>query len=153
MSAPTIRTSFSVLFMLFSGALAMADQGTTASSKRLFSFEESGQLSQITASGVEMEIAGTEKGNVLRVESGHEIDWPGITFLPRADFFDATGYQNLSLDVTNVGDKPFELGTRIDNPGGDGQKDSVTKMTYLKPGESRVVTASLADTPWAFPSR
>ncbi|TWU59215.1 hypothetical protein Poly51_20010 [Rubripirellula tenax] len=138
-----------LLSFSFVGSSVSADDASDAK-RVLFSFDDESQLAGIEARDMKLSIAESGSGTKLQVQSGHEIDWPGITLKPKGEFWDGSPYQRFAMDVSNTGDTGFELGLRIDNPGGDGQTDSVTVMTFVKPGESRTVSASLSDTPWQF---
>ncbi|MCM2369115.1 beta-galactosidase [Aporhodopirellula aestuarii] len=137
-----------VLGVLSSGA--KAEQATD--SLVLFHFDDDSQIARVESRDIRLSRVANDSGSALLLQTGHEIDWPGITLKPTEGFWDGSPFQRLALDLVNTGDSAFELGLRIDNPGGDGQNKSVTVMTFVKPGESRVVSANLSDTPWQFSS-
>ncbi|EMI56858.1 beta-galactosidase [Rhodopirellula sallentina] len=122
------------------------------SREMLFHFEDDESMGRIESRGIEISRVDGASGSRLMLHSRHDLDWPGITLKPESTFWNGAPYQRLALDVQNTGEHAFELGLRIDNPGGDGQSNSVTKMTFVKPGDSVTVSANLSDTPWQFSS-
>jgi len=51
--------------------------------------------------------------------------------------FDLSEYDYLVFKVKNTGNKKIDLHIRLDNPGGDGQKNSLNNSYWLMPGEIR----------------
>ena len=88
----------------------------------------------------------------LHLTTGHKADWPGITLRPRGNPWDLSSHRQICLEVCNIGNEPVTVYCRIDSPGGDGQKNSITNSIQLKAGESKELRTSAQarlDTPWA----
>ena len=89
----------------------------------------------------------------LQVATGHKAEWPGVTIKAPDEHWDLSAYANISLNIKNVGTQPVTVYCRVDCPGGDGSKNSVTGNVALKPGElkrcvvplRRQLPAALAD--------
>ena len=113
----------------------------------LFSFDDDQQRDQIQANGVTIEHLRDGK---LRVHSKANVDWPGVTLKPKAESWNGEHFQHLAMDVTNTGKVSFEIGLRIDNPGGDGYWKSNTIMTHVLPGETKHIQNMLTGAPWKF---
>ena len=47
------------------------------------------------------------------------------------------------MDVKNLGTQPVAVHLRVDGPGGNGAKNSITSQVALKPGETRTLTVPL----------
>lgn len=118
----------------------------------LFDFEDPAQLEQVQAADVELSFTGEILSKKLMAKSGHNIDWPGLTFTPKGTSWDGSKFQKLSIDIENIGSNSIEMGLRIDNPGGDGTKNSVTQMSHIAPGSLQTLTCDLYTTPWTFTS-
>ena len=114
----------------------------------LFDFEEGFAIEGVEARDVEIDLVRGRTGRSLRVKSGHEIEWPGITLWPDVDRWDVSGHREMMMDVTNTGDSPVSVGFRIDNPGGDRSKNCVQVVEEFAPGEVRTIVAELSATPW-----
>ncbi|TSA54646.1 MAG: beta-agarase [Planctomycetaceae bacterium] len=84
----------------------------------------------------------------LRIETGHEKPWPGITLKAPAGKWDLSGYEHISIDVKNVADEPVTVSCRVDNPGADGEKNCVTDSITLAGGEQGKLTVRFFPVPW-----
>ena len=84
----------------------------------------------------------------LRIETGHEEPWPGITLKAPAGKWDLSGYEQISIDVKNVADEPVTVSCRVDNPGADGSKNCVTESITLAGGEQGTLTVQIFPVPW-----
>jgi len=84
----------------------------------------------------------------LRIETGHEKPWPGITLKAPAGKWDLSGYEHISIDVKNVADEPVTVSCRVDNPGADGEKNCVTDSITLAGGEQGTLTVWFFPVPW-----
>jgi hypothetical protein len=84
----------------------------------------------------------------LRIETGHEKPWPGITIKAPAGKWDLSDYETISVDVKNVADEPVTISCRVDNPGADGSKNCVTDSITLAGGEQGTLTVQIFPGPW-----
>ncbi|TWT49382.1 hypothetical protein Pla22_45780 [Rubripirellula amarantea] len=132
--------------VLCSTAIAQANSST----KLQFDFNDENYSEKIEMRGVEVSLLDSASKGKIQLDTGHKTDWPGITLRPQNQFWDGASFQRLAFDLTNLSDEGFELGVRMDNPGGNGFDKGITVMTYIKPGESRVVSVNLSHTPWQF---
>ena len=60
------------------------------------------------------------KGAALRVASGHQQSWPGVTLPAPGGRWDLSAYGQVLLEVKNVGTNQVTVSCRVDNPGADG---------------------------------
>ncbi|HUT09020.1 MAG TPA: beta-agarase [Thermoguttaceae bacterium] len=101
--------------------------------------------------GPEMDLAAVEardatvtrSGDALRVTTGHEYAWPGITLKAPEGRWDLSAFEFLAIDVKNVGTDEVGVSCRVDNPGADGSKNCVTERIELKPGEKQTLRVPL----------
>ncbi len=84
----------------------------------------------------------------LRIETGHEGQWPGITLKAPAGKWDLSKYEYISLDVRNVAGEPVTVSCRVDNPGADGNKNCVTDSITLAGRETGTLTVRIFPVPW-----
>ncbi|MEM9411680.1 MAG: beta-agarase, partial [Planctomycetota bacterium] len=138
----------SVICLLFVFTIAF---NSTNAQERLFEFVDCSELEMIQANSVKLSIDATGENGKLIVESGSDVDWPGIEFTPVDELWDAAEFQKLSFKVKNTGEHAFEIGLRIDNPGGEeSEQNRMTVMSYVEPGRTQNVTAAMNLTPWRF---
>ena len=114
----------------------------------LFDFEEGFAIEKVEARDVEIDLVRGSTGRSLRIRSGHDSEWPGITLFPDGERWDVSGRREMLMDVTNTGSNSVSVGVRIDNPGGDGNKNCVQVIEAFAPGETRTIVAELSATPW-----
>ena len=84
----------------------------------------------------------------LRVETGRDGKWPGITLKAPAGKWDLSKYEYVCVDVKNVGDTPVTVNCRVDNPGADGNKNCVTDNMTLNAAKAGTLTVRIFPTPW-----
>lgn len=144
----SMNQTFMISATILLSAVSAAAAETTESV--LLDFEAGFEIDSVEARDITLELVGPPTNRRLQLSSGHNIDWPGVTFKPEDGLWDASRFQHFSVDVTNAGDTRFELGVRIDNPGGDQPANNLTVMSVIGPGESRTISAALYTTPWKF---
>ena len=149
------RISIFVLFVLMSH---LSNQGITNEASRelqptvLFDFEDDSQFESIETRDVEISRVESGSGTALLLESGHKIDWPGITLKPTEGPWDLGMFQHFSFDVANQGDQPFEIGLKIESRDADGKEKNYTVMNNIAAKETRKISGTLYTTPWRFPT-
>jgi hypothetical protein len=84
----------------------------------------------------------------LRIETGREKPWPGITLKAPDDKWDLSGYEYISVDVKNVDNEPVTVSCRVDNPGADGDKNCVTESITLAGSEEKTLMVRIFPVPW-----
>ncbi|MHC4146004.1 MAG: beta-agarase, partial [Planctomycetota bacterium] len=84
----------------------------------------------------------------LRIETGHEKQWPGITLKAPAGKWDLSKYEYVAVDIRNKGDEPVTVSCRLDNPGADGGKNCVTDSITLDGRKAGKLTVRMSPTPW-----
>jgi hypothetical protein len=117
----------------------------------LFDFEGGFDFSKVPASDVKVSQSKTEAGSALRVDSGHRVDWPGITLVAPGGTWDLSKCDYIALNVRNVGTNDVQVNCRVDNSGADGVNNCNTGNIALKPGESGVLQVSFSRKPQGIP--
>ncbi|OHB73445.1 MAG: hypothetical protein A2Z25_20290 [Planctomycetes bacterium RBG_16_55_9] len=91
--------------------------------------------------------ARSEAGG-LRIETGRQQPWPGITLKAPQGKWDLSKYEYVSVGVKNVGDESVAVGCRVDNPGADGTNNCVSDSITLESGKTGTLTVRILPTPW-----
>ena len=79
----------------------------------------------------------------LRVTTGTEKPWPGVTLVAPAGKWDLTAFGQVSVALKNAGANKVTVNCRVDNPGADGTKNCVTGSLSLNPGETGTLRVPL----------
>ncbi|MFQ6096912.1 MAG: beta-agarase, partial [Armatimonadota bacterium] len=117
-------------------AAFLASEGMSQAQKVLFDFEEGFHLGGVEVRGVKVTKVRSGGGSALRIASGHDQDWPGITLKAPEGRWDLSKYEAVALEVKNVGGNDVTVACRVDNPGADGVRNCNTGHIMLKAGES-----------------
>jgi hypothetical protein len=137
-------TVFAVILGCFlSGSVAIS-AGRGGSRTTLTNFGRDFDISSVITS--DAKVARAAVG--LRIETGHEKPWPGITLKAPAGKWDLSGYQYISVDVKNIADESVTVSCRVDNPGADGSKNCVTDSITLAGSEQGTLTVQIFPEPW-----
>lgn len=86
----------------------------------------------------------------LRVRTGTEKTWPGITLKAPRGKWDLERYEFLTAELRNVGGQSITVSCRVDNPGADGTNNCVTESLTLAAGASGTLLVRLYPTPWVL---
>ena len=121
--------------------------------KSLVSFGADYPIESIQTQDATLQIVGREGQSMLQVATGHKADWPGVTIVPAEipgsekdaprNHWDLSPFQDISLQVRNAGSNPVTVSCRVNSPGGDGVKNSVTQSVRLEPNESKELKVTL----------
>ena len=103
----------------------------------LFDFSQDFDVSTIATRDVEINLSTSEGDNVLRIATGHDVTWPGITLKAPQGKWDLSAYSSLMFDAKNVGNSKVSVHCRVDNPGSDGAKNCIAKGLDLEVGEKK----------------
>jgi hypothetical protein len=111
----------------------------------LFDFGKDFDVGSVITSDAKVILSGA---GGLRVETGHEKQWPGVTLKAPAGKWDLSKYEYVSIDVKNNGDKPVAVSCRVDNPGADGSRNCVTGSITLAGQKAGKLTVRMFPGPW-----
>ncbi len=135
LTKPVCMTACCLLCTLFSTAVS-AEQ-------ILFDFVDGFDATTVTASDASVAITQRDDGAVLRLSTGHQQDWPGITLRARDGRWDLSAFAYVAVDVTNVGKNQADVSFRIDTPTDQGKRVWTTGNTSLEPGEKKTLKVAL----------
>jgi len=80
-------------------------------------------------------LAGTEDRTAQR--------WPGITLKPAGGIWDLSSFQQVAVDVKNLGDKTVTVNCRLDTPDFEGQRVFFQEGTEVGPGVQTTLKVTL----------
>lgn len=80
-----------------------------------------------------------EKGHARRVHF-NKVDWPNVFFQAPGGAWDWREYTGVAVALYNPGEESVTASMRVDNPGGDGYKNSSTSDVGIPPKGHAVLT-------------
>ena len=110
----------------------------------LFDFTREPGIPKLTASDAQATAPSVGAG--LRVATGHQQPWPGITLPAPGGHWDLSPCAEVSLKLRNPGTNDITLFCRVDNPGADGTEHCVTHSLPLASGQTGVLQVPLKRT-------
>lgn len=114
--------------------------------RSLVNFDQAFDLKRVACSDASVAIVRTNGSSSLRITTGQQQPWPGVT-LPAPDGrWDLSPFAQVVLQVKNVGPNRGTLNCRVDNPGADGTKNCVNGSLTLNPGQSDTLRVTLRRT-------
>jgi len=144
MKKPRIASALIASLTLFAVAppARAAGQGEPLA---LFDFGATFQTGTVATSDARVSLA--EPGR-LRIETGHEAPWPGVTLKAPDGQWDLSSYETIQFEVANRDDRSVTVNCRVDNPGADGTNHCVTDNVTVAPGASATLTVRVFPVPW-----
>jgi hypothetical protein len=104
----------------------------------LFDFEGDFDTAAVELRDARISLSKTDGGRSLRVATGHEATWPGITLKAPGGHWDLSSFSHLTLEVRNAGTSQVDVFCRIDTPEGDGRpRQYFQESVGLGPGETK----------------
>ena len=140
-SKPMSRRAF-IAFIILLPTFCAAGQGQPAV---LFDFADGFDVGSVGASDAEVTLSA---GRSLRIETGHEKQWPGITLKAPAGKWDLSKYEYVAVDVKNVVDGPVTVSCRVDNPDADGARNCITGSISLAGRQTGTLIVRMLPTAW-----
>lgn len=111
----------------------------------LVHFDESFDIGSVITS--DARVVRTEADR-LRIETGYEKSWPGITIKAPEGKWDLSKYEYVCMAVKNIGDTLVTVNCRVDNPGADGTKNCETDSITLDAGKAGTLTVRMLPSLW-----
>ncbi|MFO1513763.1 MAG: beta-galactosidase [Verrucomicrobiota bacterium] len=106
-----------------------------AGDQALFKFNSNFDLSRIRTSDARAALVTANSDTVLRIQTGHEKPWPGVTVPSPNGHWDLSAFGRVEVSLHNTGTNHVTVYCRVDNPGADGIKNCVTESLRLQPGQ------------------
>ena len=117
--------------------LAGATSSIRASDLVLFDFTSNlNPPPSVVASDAVVNVAKASAGSALRVVTGHQQPWPGITLKAPGGRWDLSQFGQVEVSLRNPGTDAVTVFCRVDNPGADGTDHCVTGSLTLSPKET-----------------
>jgi len=133
-----------VLLAAWSFALSgSASAAPAPAEKILFDFDRDFDVTAVETRDAEVRLSGGEGDAALRIATGHEQPWPGITLEAPAGRWDLSAFGYLALDLKNAGTNRVKVNCRIDSPGPDGKTVSCRGDLELQPGQTKTLKVAL----------
>ena len=118
------------------GCAMLLVTGGEAAERVLFDFEAPFEASTVGVSDARVSLTKSGSGRTLRVETGHQQTWPGVTLRAPGGSWDLAAFDRVSILVTNVGRKQLTVYCRVDNAEADGVRHCLTESLTLEAGKS-----------------
>ena len=131
--------------LLLRNVLASLLLATTASAadRTLFQFGGEVDLTRFPTTDASVTLVQTGVGAALRLTTGTNQRWPGVTLPAPEGHWDLSPFAHLVLYVRNAGTNKGTLNCRVDNPGADGTRNCVNGSLTLSPGQSSTLKVTL----------
>ena len=117
-----------------------------AADRILFDYTGKVDLAQIVTTDATVSAANSGSGLALRVGTGHQKPWPGVTLRAPGGSWDLASFAQIAVDLKNSGTNPVTVFCRVDNPGADGIQHCVTGSLDLSPGRTGSLNVPLKRT-------
>jgi hypothetical protein len=114
-----------------------------AADQMLFDFAPGFDLANVRTADAAMSVTNTSTGFALRVVTGHQTPWPGITLPAPGGHWDLSARSSVALQLKNVGSDSITVSCRVDNPGADGTKNCLTGSLQLEAGQAGTLQVAL----------
>ncbi len=115
----------------------------SAADQWLFDFEKGVNLNSVAVQDATVSNVKSESGSALRIATGHQQPWPGVTLQAPGGNWDLSPFSHVALTLSNAGTNKVTVSCRVDNPGADGTKNCVTGSVTLNPGQTDRLRATL----------
>ncbi len=112
----------------------------------LFDFEGGFEIQSVLTSDAKVIFGKSLVGRSLRIHTGREKPWPGITLKAPQGRWDLSRFQYVELEVKNLGARAIKIFCRVDNPGADGVNHCVTGSVQVQPEKTVTLSVKLHPT-------
>lgn len=134
------------LLTLFSNAAvvrAAISPAALSGEQLLFDFNRSIDLTKVATEDATVSATKFGSNSGLRVTTGHERTWPGITLHAPAGPWDLSAFGYVVVNLRNAGPTELRVNCRVDNAHADGIKNCVTDSVTLGAGEAGTLKVPL----------
>ncbi|MBN2139093.1 MAG: beta-galactosidase [Sedimentisphaerales bacterium] len=133
------------LIAVFSISLLISIAASAAQPVLLFDFGSGFPVASVQTSDAKADLSASGS---LRVTTGHEKTWPGITLKAPEGKWNLAPYRYITAEIKNIDSQTVTVNCRVDNPGADGTNNCITDNITLAPGKSATLTVNIFPTPW-----
>jgi hypothetical protein len=136
MNSPSPNSLTVTLLLMWTGTVWSADLV-------LFDFEGDLDPARVTASDASVGGSKSGSGAALRVTTGTERPWPGVTLSAPDGRWDLSAFAFVETEVKNSGRSRVTVNCRVDNAGADGTDHCVSGSLALEPGSTGLLKVAL----------
>ncbi len=122
-----------------------------ADAEELCDFAAEEDVGRIRTDDSQVSIVDVEDGKALRVEFGHEKQYPTVYLDGPEGGWDLSAHAGAQATVTNEGNTTVSVALRIDNPGDWRNQPWNVEHTRLAPGETKTIRVTFGRS-WGAPS-
>ncbi|HWI55618.1 MAG TPA: hypothetical protein VNZ22_00225, partial [Bacillota bacterium] len=112
----------------------------------LFDFTKPFDSAKILSTDAKVSAINSGSGSALRVTTGHQQPWPGITLAAPAGHWELSAYAQIALKLRNPGTNAVTVTCRVDNPGANGTDRCLSQPLALSPGQTGTLKVTLKRT-------
>jgi len=134
-----------IALLSLSGAGFAAQTQEARNPLSLFDFGPDFKVESVATSDAQVTVT---EGGALRVQTGHEAPWPGVTLKAPDGKWDLASYETIALEVANRGETSITVSCRVDNPGANGTDHCVTASVSVAPEATETLTVRVFPVPW-----
>jgi len=138
---PTFR-----ILLIVSAILSVDVRAQSNQPKKLFDFEGGFDIKAVQTSDAQVIFGKGLTGRSLRIRTGKENQWPGITLKAVKGKWDLSRFLYVELEVKNFGAKAIKVFCRVDNPGANGRENCVTGSVQVQPRQTATLSVKLHPT-------
>jgi len=133
----------SVRAALLAGWLGLAAGAGSAADRVLFDFRPGFEVSQARLTDAQAAVITKNGDSVLRLFTGHQTTWPGVTLPAPEGHWDLSPYGSILVSLKNTGTNQVTVHCRVDNPGADGHRNCVNGSLRLNPAQAGTLRVPL----------
>lgn len=122
---------------------ALAFCNAASADELLFDFENDFDLAAVDGRDAKADLTKADGNTWLEIKTGTQQRWPGITLKPAKGIWNLSKFQQVSLDVKNLGDETVQVSCRLDTPDFDGERVFYSENTEVAPGAQATLTTML----------
>jgi len=119
----------------------------------LLDFQKGFDIATVETRDAKVSLVTRRERGALRIETGHTDRFPSITLKAPEAKWNLSDREFVAVDLRNAGDEPVTVSCRVDSPGGDGTKNSLTERLVLAPKAAETITVRLYPTPFKLSER
>lgn len=117
--------------------LLLAFPRVSAADEVLFDFTRNFDLPPpLQTTDAAVRAAHTALGSALRITTGSNQPWPGVTLPAPNRPWDLSPFARVLVSLLNSGTNSVTMHCRLDNPGADGKSHCITRSIAIEPGKT-----------------
>jgi hypothetical protein len=135
----SVKTAGRVRIFWLALVLSFTPWRLPAVEQPLYTFGQGFDVASLECRDAKAVVVKTDGGPALRIFTGHDQPWPGVTLPAPGGHWDLSSDAELRVQLANSGTNAVTVNCRVDNPGADGAKHCVTHWIALQPGQTNTL--------------